>query len=308
MAEKDIAGIGRKEVDNSVQAKNNALDDDELDSLLDDALQDFSNTEAPYNPGSSAAGTDPRADSNPKPPDKNEPQGEAIFCRDFGDLFSQDDFAKMTEELSKALQDLPVSGLFPHEKESDPDGSVPTGPKATPSLEENLESAWKSLAQNIKDTQDEKPEDVLEKDLMKAFQGLGLENAEVDPDNFMTALQGMVTTLLSKDILYPSLKEMQAKYPTWLKENKTKLSEDDYGRYVRQQELVSRLCCEFEGETENESDEGKKLRLDRIMDLMQKMQQCGHPPSDLLGPDSESNPDFRNWPTGVQSDEQCVCM
>eukprot|EP00795_Rhopilema_esculentum_P016176 gene16176-7540_t len=29
MAEKDIAGIGRKEVDNSVQAKNNALDDDE---------------------------------------------------------------------------------------------------------------------------------------------------------------------------------------------------------------------------------------------------------------------------------------
>ena len=35
MAEKDIAGVGRKEVDNSVQAKNDALDDDELDSLLD---------------------------------------------------------------------------------------------------------------------------------------------------------------------------------------------------------------------------------------------------------------------------------
>ena len=60
-------------------------------------------------------------------------------------------------------------------------------------------------------------------------------------------------------------------YPTWLKEKKTKLGEDDYGRYVRQQELVSRLCCEFEGETENDSDEGKKLRLDRIMDLMQKV-------------------------------------
>ena len=92
-----------------------------------DALQDFSNPEAPCNPGSCAAGTDPRADSNLKPQDRNEPQGEAIFGRDFGDLFSQDDFAKMTEELSKALQDLPVSGIFLHEKESDPDGSVPTG-------------------------------------------------------------------------------------------------------------------------------------------------------------------------------------
>ena len=44
---------------------------------------------------------------------------------------------------------------------------------------------------------------------MNAMKGLGLDNAEESPENFISMMQGMMTNLLSKDILYPSLKEIQ---------------------------------------------------------------------------------------------------
>ena len=41
-------------------------------------------------------------------------------------------------------------------------------------------------------------------------------------------------SLLSKDMMYPSLKEMTEQYPKWLEENKAKLSKEDLERSVRQ--------------------------------------------------------------------------
>ena len=60
-------------------------------------------------------------------------------------------------------------------------------------------------------------------------------------------------------------------YPTWLEENKSKLSDDEFSRFTRQQELVSRVCLEFESEKPNDSDTVKKARTEKIMELMQNV-------------------------------------
>ena len=44
---------------------------------------------------------------------------------------------------------------------------------------------------------------------MNAMKGLGINDADASPENLMSMMQGMMTNLLSKDILYPSLKEIQ---------------------------------------------------------------------------------------------------
>ena len=44
---------------------------------------------------------------------------------------------------------------------------------------------------------------------MNAMKGLGINDADASPENLISMMQGMMTNLLSKDILYPSLKEIQ---------------------------------------------------------------------------------------------------
>ena len=47
-----------------------------------------------------------------------------------------------------------------------------------------------------------------DEDLLKAFTSMGMEE---EGDGFMPMMQGMMKTLLSKEILYPSLKELSQK-------------------------------------------------------------------------------------------------
>lgn len=44
-------------------------------------------------------------------------------------------------------------------------------------------------------------------------------------------MQGMMQSLLSKEVLYPSLKDILEKFPEWLRENESKLSPADKERY-----------------------------------------------------------------------------
>lgn len=47
-----------------------------------------------------------------------------------------------------------------------------------------------------------------DEDLLKAFTSMGMEE---EGEGFMPMMQGMMKTLLSKEILYPSLKELSQK-------------------------------------------------------------------------------------------------
>ena len=79
----------------------------------------------------------------------------------------------------------------------------------------------------------------------------------------------MMQSLLSKDLLYPAMKDMNDKYPGWLADNRGNLSDEDYTKYNKQYDLTRRVCHEYAKEDEQSSEADKKATFERVMALMQ---------------------------------------
>lgn len=47
---------------------------------------------------------------------------------------------------------------------------------------------------------------------------------------FVPFMQGIMQSLLSKEVLYPSIKDIVDRYPAWLKDNQNKLDKKEYDR------------------------------------------------------------------------------
>lgn len=86
-------------------------------------------------------------------------------------------------------------------------------------------------------------------------------------------VETMMQQLLSKEILHEPMKDIVEKYPKWLEDNKDKISKEEYERFNHQLELMMKLNEVYENEPENMS---------KIFEIMQNMQECGQPPSDLV--------------------------
>jgi len=73
--------------------------------------------------------------------------------------------------------------------------------------------------------------------------------------------------------MYDPMKEMKEKYPAWLESHKTQLSNEDYKKYEKQFECIKKICHVYENEPEN---------IQKVVGLMQQMQETGQPPAELL--------------------------
>lgn len=71
---------------------------------------------------------------------------------------------------------------------------------------------------------------------------LGQTSLDGDTGDLLPFMQGMMEHLLSKEILYPSLKELSDKYPAWIEEHKATLNPSDLQRYMKQSELMQKVC------------------------------------------------------------------
>lgn len=71
---------------------------------------------------------------------------------------------------------------------------------------------------------------------------LGRTSLDSDTDDILPFMQGMMEHLLSREILYPSLKELSDKYPAWLEEHRTTMNSSDLQRYTKQLELMQKVC------------------------------------------------------------------
>lgn len=112
---------------------------------------------------------------------------------------------------------------------------------------------------------------------------LGQASLDDGPGAILPMMQGMLQHLLSKEILYPSLKELVDKYPEWLEEKKTSLSPNDLQRFNKQLELMRQVCCELEKEKNEDTKETKKKRFESVISLMQEVQGCGQLPEEFVG-------------------------
>ncbi|EEF33448.1 peroxisome biogenesis protein 19-2 [Ricinus communis] len=104
-------------------------------------------------------------------------------------------------------------------------------------------------------------------DWVKQFEELA------DTRDMNSIVETMMQQLLSKEILHEPMKEIGERYPIWLEENKARLTNEDYGRYTQQYELIKNLNEVYENEPNN---------FTKITDLMLKMQECGQPPNDIV--------------------------
>ncbi|OBZ78334.1 Peroxisome biogenesis protein 19-1 [Grifola frondosa] len=96
-----------------------------------------------------------------------------------------------------------------------------------------------------------------------------------------TLLDSMMSQLMSKEVLYEPLKELHEKFPSYLKENASKLSAEDKKRYDLQYIVVTKIVAVFDDPTYSDEDMQKGIK---VVELMQEMQSHGSPPSEIMGP------------------------
>ncbi|WVZ74331.1 hypothetical protein U9M48_022529 [Paspalum notatum var. saurae] len=115
-------------------------------------------------------------------------------------------------------------------------------------------------------------------------------------------VETMMQQLLSKEILHEPMKDIVEKYPKWLEDNKDKISKEEYERYNNQLALMVKLTEVYENEPEN---------MTKIFDIMQNMQECGQPPSDLVQdivPDLDLSKLGQLSPEMLESAPNCCVM
>uniref|UniRef100_A0A1A8MRC3 Peroxisomal biogenesis factor 19 n=1 Tax=Nothobranchius pienaari TaxID=704102 RepID=A0A1A8MRC3_9TELE len=244
--------------------------DAELDELLDSALDDFDKPSAPEPAAASTSGAE-------KPPLLED-------SKLFETLFEGNMASQAREEWEKAMTELAHEEpeLLQHfQKLSEAAGKVGTDTESQQEFTSCLKETLRGLAKNADNLQSS---GLAGDDLVKALEGLGLDeggDAGGDDGNILPIMQSIMQNLLSKEVLYPSLKEISTKYPEWLEANKPSLNAQDYDRYEQQAQIMGQICKLFEkeeGVTEN-----KERIFESIMDLMQKLQELGQPPKELAG-------------------------
>uniref|UniRef100_A0A2H1VUK4 Peroxin-19 n=1 Tax=Spodoptera frugiperda TaxID=7108 RepID=A0A2H1VUK4_SPOFR len=122
-----------------------------------------------------------------------------------------------------------------------------------------------------------------DQDLASMFNNITLGEGQQEGNMFVPFMQGMMQSLFSKEVLYPSLKDLVDKYPAWLADNKGKIDQSEYERFEKQQKLMEQVCAELEPEQESDPDDVKRKRFKVVLDLMQKMKDLGQPPTELVG-------------------------
>ncbi|XP_049454675.1 peroxisomal biogenesis factor 19 [Epinephelus fuscoguttatus] len=278
--------------------------DAELDELLDSALDDFDKTPAPPAPQAAAASSSATSGAE-KPPLLED-------CKLFETLFEGDMAAQAKEEWEKAMTELAHEEpeLLQHfHKLSEAAGKVGTDTASQQEFTSCLKETLRGLAKNADNLQST---GLAGDDLVKALEGLGLEEggeAGSDDGNILPIMQSIMQNLLSKEVLYPSLKEITTKYPEWLDANKPSLSPEDYQRYEQQSKIMGEICKQFE----EEGPEDKEGTFESIMDLMQKLQDLGQPPKELAGdapPGFNFDMESLNLPggPGAGAADQCSIM
>ncbi|OVA14414.1 Pex19 protein [Macleaya cordata] len=239
---------------------------DDLDELLDSALDDFENLNLAQR---SEDGGENREEKS------SLPSGVQGLVGGLPDLRSK------KKGKQKAVKENHVSEAFEKLREQ------------TREAVRGLES---TTAANAKMGVDDLGKDGMMEDWVKQFEEMaGTQDME-------SIVETMMQQLLSKEILHEPMKEIGARYPKWLEEHKSSLSKEDYDRYSHQYELIKDLNQVYDNDPGN---------FTKIVELMQKMQECGQPPSDIvqeLAPDLDLTNLGQLSPEMLDTQSNCCIM
>ncbi|KAJ2576851.1 Peroxisome chaperone and import receptor [Coemansia sp. RSA 1807] len=267
--------------------------DAELDELLDSALEEFT-----------APSPKPKAEPKPEPmaekaestqtaqkPATSEPSGfEDEFVRQLTqgmeDMFKnsgsgndngESEMRSMLDQLLNQMGTQPTTDApapVAAQEAPKPDSANP------PSFQDKIKATMDKLKESA-DHADAAP-DTNELSMMEELMRQ-LDQTGDDPQ-LDSLVDDVIGQLMSKDVLEQPLKDLNAAYPKYLAANKPTLSADEYERFSQQHKYVKEILELFA------QSEGDEVKDPRVVGLMQKMQDCGQPPNELLkllAPDME---------------------
>lgn len=251
---------------------------DDLDQLLDSALDDFGKLDL----GSSQRGN---YGSGEMPSSSSSSSSIATPSTVHGlgmGLPDLNDKKKKKGKQKEAMKDSHLSEALD---------------KLTQQTREAVRGLESTTAAAAAASQDDLGKDGMMEDFVKQFEELaGSHDME-------SIVETMMQQLLSKEILHEPMKEIGERYPIWLEEHKDKLSNEEYDRYCHQYELIKQLNVVYENDSGN---------FTKIVELMQKMQECGQPPNDIvreLAPDLDlTNLGGQLSPELLESTSNCCIM
>ncbi|KAK0091577.1 hypothetical protein PV326_002997 [Microctonus aethiopoides] len=280
--------------------------DPELDKLLNSALADFDTLSQDIVKKENVAVTEtPKADEKPAGITTDESwtqdfikQTAEQFGENLQSLMQNGDNSELGSSLQKMAQTVATAISSGSEAVNSGEGAE---------FQAAIAQALKDISATSENLQNAGPS-INELDLAAMFGSASLGESSGDMLPFM---QGMMQSLLSKEILYPALKELADKYPSWLNEKKDIFSAEEIEKYNKQLDLMRKVCDELEMEKADDANDVKMERFDKIMKLMHEMQSYGAPPEDLVGDqpnlfqmDSEGNPTL---PPGIDP-QNCNIM
>ncbi|XP_043733132.1 peroxisomal biogenesis factor 19 isoform X1 [Cervus elaphus] len=275
------------------------------------ALDDFD--KAKPSPAPPPTTTAPDA-SGPQKRSPGDTAKDALFASQekfFQELFDSELASQATAEFEKAMKELAEEE--PHlveqfQKLSEAAGRVGSDATSQQEFTSCLKETLSGLAKNATDLQNS---GMSEEELTKAMEGLGMDEGDGE-GTILPIMQSIMQNLLSKDVLYPSLKEITEKYPEWLQAHRDSLPPEQFEKYQEQHSVMGKICEQFEAETPTDSEATQKARFEVVLDLMQQLQDLGHPPKELAGempPGLNFDLDALNLsgPPGANG-EQCLIM
>ncbi|OLY78667.1 Peroxisome biogenesis protein 19-1 [Smittium mucronatum] len=191
--------------------------------------------------------------------------------------------------------------------------SVPSSaPKSTPPPPSN--SSFKDKVSSTINKLSESNEFMAQKEPdIDPFMGLlnqagGLDGL-VNDKEMEEMLEQIMKEMSTKDILYEPMKTLMVEYPKFFESKGSSCSPEDLSRYEKQFVYISEITSLFE----RPDYESAPIKT-KISNLLEKTQECGDPPKDILdaiAPDSgisPSGPIFGASNSGFPKDDQCLLM
>uniref|UniRef100_A0A182R2J2 Peroxin-19 n=1 Tax=Anopheles funestus TaxID=62324 RepID=A0A182R2J2_ANOFN len=255
--------------------------DKELDDLLDSALEDFNKQkDEPKLATESASGEQSVQHEDPPEQLWNEEfidQQAKMFEQHMAALFGGGEKVD-SEQIMLGFQRIAEAAGMAVRAEGTPEAEA-AAPANTldPSISQSISDALKAMSEGRDNLQTPfSPEECCQHVWQHRSKCNGENNA------FLPFMQNMMQSLLSADVLLPSMRDLVAKYPPWLAEHGATLLKEDKERYEKQLVLMKEVCEELEKEKADDSAEVKRDRFQIVLEKMQSMQDLG-PPTDLVG-------------------------
>ncbi|VVT57010.1 uncharacterized protein SAPINGB_P005489 [Magnusiomyces paraingens] len=202
---------------------------------------------------------------------------------------AQEQFQKMMEELAGAM--ATEAAAAPAAPAASAASKPETAPKATTAAKpasfqdtinqtmNRLNESKQEIDESVKNSETDDFMAKMLKELESAMGNTTAGSAPAGEGDILKMFEEILDSMASKDILYEPIKELNEKYPAWIKDNSSKVSKEDLDRYTLQYTAVREMVVKFETSDYSDNNPAHKSY---ITERMQIMQNSGNPPPDLM--------------------------